>query len=414
MDDSKVNETASANDSTNRTVRLMQLVPRHRPFIVVWMAVLISIAGIGMVSPLLPKFAEDMGATGTWLGLIFSGYAFTQVPLMPVVGRLSDRFGKKLFLSVGLLIYVMAAAGYLWAPGYRELFMFRLVSGAGAAMVIPTAYAYIGDLTPRGREGRYMGVFNIAMVAGYGIGPTLGGLVYDSYGMHATFASMCIMSGVGFLVVLLFLPRGTPPPRVSPAEKSSFSFTPLLKDSTMRAIIIYMLVWGLAYGAVATFLPLFMTEVRGASLAQVGIVLSVRSVLNGTLNYPYGWLADRVNRVVLVTFGLAMMAAGVCLIPWVGGFVGVLILFTAMGIVETVAMPAGNAITVDTGRRLCMGSVLSLFTMATSSAVVVGAMAGAAIESSVGITWVFPAAAGAVAVGAVGFNLLMRRAGRHR
>ncbi len=209
-----MSEPASTSDSGSRAANLTRFLGRNRPFVVVWLAVLISIAGIGMVSPLLPKFAEDMGASGAWLGLIFSGYAFTQVPLMPVVGRLSDRFGKKLFLVVGLLLYVMAAAGYLWAPGYRELFLFRLVSGAGAAMVIPTAYAYIGDLTPRGREGRYMGVFNIAMVAGYGVGPTLGGLVYDSYGMHATFASMCIMSGVGFLVVLLLLPGGKPPARV--------------------------------------------------------------------------------------------------------------------------------------------------------------------------------------------------------
>jgi len=173
-----------------------------------------------------------------------------------------------------------------------------------------------------------------------------------------------------------------------------------------------MLVWGLAYGAVYTFLPIFMTSVWGASLAQVGMVLSVRSVLNGTLNYPFGWLADRMNRAFLVTIGLAMMAAGVCLIPWVGGFVGILVLFAAIGILETIAMPAGNAITVETGRRLGMGSVMSLFNMANSSAVIVGAMAGATIEGSVGITWVFPAAAGAVAVGAVVFNLLMRRAGQ--
>jgi DHA1 family multidrug resistance protein-like MFS transporter len=387
----------------------MRFLGRNRPFVVVWLAVLISIAGIGMVSPLLPKFAEDMGASGAWLGLIFSGYAFTQVPLMPVVGRLSDRYGKKLFLAVGLLLYVLAAAGYLWAPGYEWLFLFRLVSGAGAAMVIPTAYAYIGDLTPRGREGRYMGIFNIAMVAGYGVGPTLGGLVYDSYGMHAAFASMGIMSGAGFLVVLLLLPGWKPTARVSSAEEPAFGFAPLLRDSTMRAIMIYMLVWGLAYGAVYTFLPVFLTEVRGATLAQVGIVLSVRSVLNGTLNYPYGWLADRVNRVLLVTVGLAMMAAGVCLIPWVGGFVGMLLLFAALGIFETVAMPAGNAITVETGRRLGMGSVMSLYNMANSSAVIVGAMGGAVIEGSAGITWVFPAAAGAVAAGGVAFNVLMRR-----
>ena len=387
-----------------------EALPRTRQFAVVWLAVLISLSGIGMVSPLLPRFAEDMGASGTWLGLIFSGYAFSQVPLMPVVGRLADRFGKKLFLLIGLLMYVAAAAGYLWAPGYRELFGFRLVSGVGAAMVVPTAYAYVGDLTPPGREGRYMGVFNIAMVAGYGLGPTLGGLIYDGYGMQATFTSMCVMSGAGFLVVLLFLPPGRPAVVGEGAAERSPKASALARDSTMQALIVYMGAWGLAYGAVSTFLPVFLTEVRGATLAQVGIVLSVRSVLNGTLNYPYGRLADRVSRPVLVTIGLAAMAAGVCLIPRVGGFAGAVALFAVMGLLETVAMPAGNAITVETGRRLGMGSVMSVYNMANSAAVIVGALAGAGVESAAGIGWVFPAAAGTVVIGVVAFNLLMRRA----
>jgi DHA1 family multidrug resistance protein-like MFS transporter len=389
---------------------LMQFILRNRPFVVVWLAVLISIAGIGMVSPLLSKFAEDMGATGTWLGLIFSGYAFSQIPLMPVVGRLADRFGKKLFLSLGLLVYAMAAAGYLWAPGYRELFLFRLLSGAGAAMVIPTAYAYIGDLTAQGSEGRYMGIFNIALVAGYGVGPTLGGIVYDSYGMHATFASMCIMSAVGFLVVLFFLPGRSRSPRVNPIEKPSVRYSLLLKDPTVGGIISYQLVWGLAYGAVFTFLPILLTTVRGATLAQVGMVLSVRSVLNGTLSYPYGWLADRMNRVFLVSLGALAMAAGIIFIPWVEGFAAILVLFAAIGLVETIAMPAGIAITVGCGRKLGMGSVMSVSNMANASAVIIGSLAGAAIQGSVGITWVFPAAAGAVILGVVVFNLFMRRA----
>jgi DHA1 family multidrug resistance protein-like MFS transporter len=388
----------------------MQFILRNRPFIVVWLAVLISISGIGMVSPLLSKFAEEMGATGTWLGLIFSGYAFSQIPLMPVVGRLSDRFGKKLFLSLGLLVYAMAAAGYLWAPGYRELFLFRLLSGAGAAMVIPTAYAYIGDLTPQGREGRYMGIFNIALVAGYGVGPTLGGIVYDSYGMHATFASMCIMSAVGFLVVLFFLPGRSRSPRVNQIEKPSVRYSLLLKDPIVGGIISYQLVWGLAYGAVFTFLPILLTTVRGATLAQVGMVLSVRSVLNGTLSYPYGWLADRMNRVFLVSLGALAMAAGIIFIPWVEGFAAILVLFVAIGLVETIAMPAGIAITVGCGRKLGMGSVMSVSNMANASAVIIGSLAGAAIDGSVGITWVFPAAAGAVILGVVAFNLFMRRA----
>jgi DHA1 family multidrug resistance protein-like MFS transporter len=280
-------------------------------------------------------------------------------------------------------------------------------------MVIPTAFAYIGDLTPRGREGRYMGLFNIALVTGYGAGPTLGGVVYDAFGMDATFASMCIMSGIGFLLVLLLLPGSSSTARATPDENPGVSFLTILKDRAMRGVITYHLAWGLGYGAVFTFLPIFLTSVRGTTLAQVGIVLSVRSVLNGTLNYPYGWLADRANRVFLVSAGLFAMAVGICLIPWVGGFAAVLILFAAIGMFETVAMPSVSAITVDCGRRLGMGSVMSVYNMAASSAVIVGAMVGAAIEGYVGITWVFPAAAGGILAGAVVFNLFMRKAGKH-
>ena len=182
----------------NTQVRLIDRIPRflsdNKPFIVVWLALFISIVGIGMVSPLLPVFAEDMGASGIWLGLAFSGFAITQIPLMPLVGRFSDRTGKKFFLWSGLLIFAAAALGYVWSPSYHELVLFRVFSGIGVAMVIPTAFAYVGELAPLGYEARYMALFNMALIAGYGTGPVLGGVVYDGYGMDAAFASMAMPS----------------------------------------------------------------------------------------------------------------------------------------------------------------------------------------------------------------------------
>ncbi|MBM4444682.1 MAG: MFS transporter [Chloroflexi bacterium] len=381
----------------------------NRPFIVVWLALLISMAGIGMVSPLLPKFAEDMGATGIWIALIFSGFALTEVPLMPFVGRLSDRFGRKPFLFLGLLIYAVAAIGYYWAPGYREIFLFRLVSGVGAAMVVPTSYAYVGDLAPRGQEGRYMGVFNIALVIGFGSGPTLGGLVHDAFGLSATFISMAILSGAGFLMVLLFLPTDRPCAVPRPSGQSKGLLPAILKDNTIRAIAVFQIVEGLTYGAVFTFLPIFMTNVRGTTLAQVGLVLSARQMFNGLLAFPSGWLADRLNRVLLVTAGLSILAVGILLTPVVGGFAALFCLFIVVGIAESVALPAGNALSVERGRARGMGSVMGVFIMANSVAIVAGSTGGALIDSSLGISWVFYSAAGACLAGVLVFNFFMRR-----
>jgi len=390
--------------------RLATFLLGNKPFLVVWLALFVAIAGIGMVSPLLPKFAKDMGASGIWVGLAFSGFAISQIPLMPVVGRLSDTYGKKPFLWIGLMVYAMAAMGYFWSPGYIELISFRLLSGVGAAMAIPTAFAYVGELAPEGQEGRYMALFNIALIAGFGIGPLLGGMVSDHFGMDATYISMAILSIVASGTVLLLLPGRPGRPQATESSDLSISYLSTMRDEAMRGVIVFQFVLGLSFGAVLAFLPIFMTEVRDSTLGQVGIVISVRFIVNGTLAYPFGWMADRGNRATLVSIGTVVMAAGMFLIPWVGGFVHLVALFIAMGTFESMAMPAVSAIAVDRGRILGMGSVMGVFNMSMSAAMVVGSLVGGVVEGSIGVDWVFRCAAFAAIAGLLIFNIFMRRA----
>jgi MFS family permease len=400
--------TNQRNTAFGLTHRLARFLLQNKPFIVVWLALFVSMAGIAMVSPLLSVFAEEFGASGIWLGLAFSGFALSQIPLMPIVGRLSDRFGKRTFLWLGLLIYAIAAVGYFWAPGYKELVFFRIISGAGTAMVIPTAYAYVGELAPRGHEGRYMGLFNIAMIAGFGIGPMLGGIIHDSLGMDATFVSMGVLSIIGFFIALFFLPGRNPAPVEKKHSELSTPFTSMIKDNTMRAIIAVQFVLGLSAGTVLTFLGIFMTSRLETSIALVGVAISIRYLQNGILAYPFGWLADRVNRVVLVSMGLLVMAAGTLSISWIGNFALLVGVFVIIGTFESMATPSINAITVDKGRVLGMGSVMGIINTASSVGLVIGSLAGGAIENSFGVEWVFRYAAAFAFAGIILFNVFMR------
>jgi DHA1 family multidrug resistance protein-like MFS transporter len=403
------------NTSVSFGNRLARLITANRAFIVVWLALFIAIIGISMVSPLMPVFAEKMGASGIWLGLAFSGFALSQLPLMPVIGRLSDKYGKKSFLWIGLLIYTAAAIGYFWAPGYHELVLFRVLSGVGAAMVIPIAFSYVGELAPRDFEGRYMGIFTVAMVAGYGIGPVLGGVIHDNLGMDATFISMGIFSILGFLIIFFLLPARTAGTRVArPAEDAqpegpSVSFFSMLKDTTIQGVIALQLTFGLLFGTVLAFVGVWMTTAIDTSVAQVGILLSARSIMNGALSYPFGWLADHMNRLILVSVGMGMVAVGTFAIPWLGNFGILLGVFVVIGIFESMAMPSLNAITVEKGRVLGMGTVMSMFNMAMSLGLVIGSMAGGVIESSIGIDAVFRFAAALGLVGILLFNILILR-----
>jgi MFS family permease len=400
--------TNQRNTAFGLTHRLARFLLQNKPFIVVWLALFVSMAGIAMVSPLLSVFAEEFGASGIWLGLAFSGFALSQIPLMPIVGRLSDRFGKRTFLWLGLLIYAIAAVGYFGAPGYKELVFFRIISGAGTAMVIPTAYAYVGELAPRGHEGRYMGLFNIAMIAGFGIGPMLGGIIHDSLGMDATFVSMGVLSIIGFFIALFFLPGRNPAPVEKKHSELSTPFTSMIKDNTMRGIIAVQFVLGLSAGTVLTFLGIFMTSRLETSLALVGVAMSIRYLQNGILAYPFGWLADRMNRVVLVSMGLLVMAAGTLSISWIGNFALLVGVFVIIGTFESMATPSINAITVDKGRVLGMGSVMGIINTASSVGLVIGSLGGGAIENSFGVEWVFRYAAAFAFAGIILFNVFMR------
>ena len=398
--------------------RLTQFLSANKPFIIVWLALFIAIIGIAMVSPLMPVFAEEMGASGIWLGLAFSGFAISQVPLMPIVGRLSDRFNKKFFIWLGLLIYTIAAIGYFWSPGYHELVLFRILSGVGAAMVVPIAFSYVGELAPFGHEGRYMGLFNIAMIAGFWIGPVLRGIIHDSFSTNATFISMGILSILGFFIILFFLPSKVSPPvatnhsGITEFKEPSSSIASMLKDRTLQGITTLQLVFGLLFGTVLAFLGIWMITVLGTSIAQVGIMVSARAILNGTLAYPFGWLADRVNRVILTTVGMSLVVIGTFTIPWLGSFAPLLVLFMVMGACESMAIPSVTAIAVEKGRSMGMGSVMAVFNMAMSLGLVVGSIAGGAVESSLGIVAVFRIAAALGLAGIIVFNILIPKSAR--
>ena len=387
---------------------------KNRAFLVVWIALFVSITGIAMVTPLLPVFAEDMGASGIWLGLAFSGFALSQIPLMPIVGRLSDRFGKKFFLQFGLLVYVITAVAYIWAPGYQILVIFRIFSGIGTAMVIPTAFAYVGELSPLGHEGRYMALFNIAMVAGMGIGPLLGGGVHDQFGMDASFASMAALSALGTAIVWFFLPQVSPATVsfISEAEDKnpvSSSYMAMMKNTTMQGVLAFQMVYGLFVGVLLAFIGIWMTLVLETSVAQVGTVLAIRYILNGTLIYPFGWLADRLNRIALATTGLAMMAACTFSVPSLGSFGLLLGLFVITGTFESMAVPSVNAIAVEQGRSLGMGSVMAISNTAISVGLITGSLAGGVIDNAVGIVEVFQYTAVMGLAGIIIFDLLMVR-----
>ena len=199
--------------------RALLLVPVKAPaesgraYRALFVAVFSAMLGLGIVIPLLPRYAETLGATGLEIGAIFAGFSISRALLMPVFGRLSDRRGRKRFIVLGLSLYTVLSLAYLAANSVAGLIAVRMVHGVASAMVIPIAMAYVADLSAVGGEGSHMGTFSISLYLGMGIGPLAGGVISATAGMAAVFLAMTAFSLFSVAICIAFVPETGVRPR---------------------------------------------------------------------------------------------------------------------------------------------------------------------------------------------------------
>ena len=138
----------------------MREVMEKRTLFTLYFSIVAAILGLSIISPLLPTIAEDLGATGFWVGMIFSGYAISRAIIMPVMGGLSDKYGRNILIASGLLLLAVISLLYLLVHNVYTLTAVRLLHGLAAGMIIPVAMAYAGETAKEGKEGRAMGIIN--------------------------------------------------------------------------------------------------------------------------------------------------------------------------------------------------------------------------------------------------------------
>jgi len=358
--------------------------------------------GVGIISPLLPLYADNLGATGIWLGIIFAAFSISRAIIMPIVGSLSDRRGRKLFICIGLFIYSVISLGYIWASNVSQLALVRLVQGAAGGMIMPIVQAYVGDISPEGEEGKWMGYFNAAFFTGFGIGPLMGGALTDHFGMSVAFYSMGGLNLLAFLVAVLFLPEIS-------RRKIGASPHPSFKEMSSSGMVkgLFNFRWSFALGregAFFSFLPIFATVYIGLSSTLTGALLAVNILLMALLMPYSGKIADRVSRRTLIIVGSLVNIASLALIPLGGNFWQLLGICALGGLGGAASMPAASALTVEEGRRFGMGSTMAIFFVAMSIGMVIGPLLGGVIADFVNINSVFYFAAG---MGLIGISLFI-------
>ncbi len=371
-----------------------------------------TITGVGIVVPLLPVYAHDLGAKGTYVALIFGAFSLSRTFFLPYFGNLSDAKGRKPFIVIGLLAYTLIAVAFLFLESVEGLILLRFIQGIASAMVMPVVQAYVGEISPFGKEGLIMGLFNTSLYAGLSIGPLIGGVLNDHVNIDAAFACMGVLALLGFLWSLIFLPPRESEPAMSKSSSSMIqlfrSMGHTLKDRNFAGLFAFRFAHTCCIGVIWGFLPVFADVQFALSSSAIATLIMLSVLISGITQVPMGYLADRFNRRHFVNIGGLIVGAAMASYTWADGFSYLFIITIIFGIGGGCCMPALMAIGVQYGsRKKSMGSVMALLTMAHSLGMLLGSLLAGVMMDFFDLRTAFPIGASVMLAGWAAFLLLM-------
>ncbi|MEJ2155709.1 MAG: MFS transporter [Desulfobacteraceae bacterium] len=346
-----------------------------RIFGTLFFSLLATITGVGIVVPLLPVYARHEGAGGIYIGLIFGAFSISRTFLLPFFGRWSDQKGRKPFILIGLVSYALVSVAFILFTRVTDLIIIRFFQGIASAMIMPVIQAYVGDITPSGREGFVMGLFNMSLFFGLSLGPVAGGVINDHYSLQAAFVSMGVLALVGAGLSYWLLPttrdeaalrKGRPP----------LAWRSIVGDRVIVGLFIFRLVYTASIGVIWAFVPVLADSTFHVSSSQIGILVMLGVLVSGIVQTPAGYLADRTSRKAMVMTGGALAGLAVLSFQWAASYPQLLAASVAFGLGGGIAMPALMAVAVLKGHQTeSMGTVMAVLTVGHSLGMMVGALA---------------------------------------
>ena len=376
---------------------------KKRIFTLLFIAVFASTVGLGIIEPLMAIYAESLGATGLLIGLIFSSFTIARAISTPIVGKLSDHNGRKRFIIGGLVMYTLSSFLYLWADSVQSLIIVRLLQGSTSAFVVPIAFAYIGDLAPKGREGEYLGTFTMSMFFGLAIGPVIGGVLNHLYSIDIAFIAMGLLGLFSLLLVGPLLPELKLHKKTKPARLRE-----IIKDKKMQLILLMRFATSFGVAGFLVFIPLYATNL-GLNTAQIGTLVTLNLLVSTLPQRYFGKVADRVNKFKMIALGNIILGTTIFLIPFTWNFTSLLVVNAVMGLGGALAIPANSALAAQFGRIHGMGSAMGLLQTSFAVGMSVGPLIAGLILDFAGLNMVFVFTSTVVVGGSILFYVVTRR-----
>ena len=365
---------------------------KRSPLLVIFITVFIDLVGFGIVIPVLPYYAEGtrFGATPTQVGLLFASYSVMQLVFSPVLGRLSDKYGRRPILLMSLLgtavgFLVLGFATTLWM-----LFVGRIIDGISGGN-ISTAQAYIADVTTKENRAKGMGLIGAAFGLGFVFGPAIGGIL-SRWGINVPFLFAGGLALANAVVLYFTLPETvTPdhPARVSAASGRGWrQLLDALREPRLAYVLAIYFLGIVAFSIMTATFSLFMMFRLGYDAFHNGWVFAFVGIISAAIQGGLiGKLVKRFGEPLLIIVGALLFSASLFVIPFVtlaSGLSVLLALGATTAIGQALSAPSLSSLASKTASAAEQGGVLGVMQSVASLARAVGpSLAAVLIYSTV-------------------------------
>jgi MFS transporter, DHA1 family, multidrug resistance protein len=301
--------------------RMSIMLKKRGAILILMLNLFLVFTGIGLIIPIMPKYMDNLGITGSTVGLLVAAFSLTQLLFSPLAGRLSDQFGRKKMIVSGMVLFSISEAMFGMASDTVLLFLARMLGGISAAMIMPAVMAYAADVTTTEERAAGMGYINASITTGFIIGPGIGGYISE-FGIRVPFYSAAA-AGLAAACITLFVLKESLPERMEegaeaqkPQVRSSFLnqlMSSYREPYFLSLIIVFVLSFGLAN--FETVFGLFVDHKFGFEPRDIAFIITFGSISGAVVQATaFSWILNRFGEKRVIS---------VCLL-----FAGIFILLT--------------------------------------------------------------------------------------
>ena len=305
----------------------------------------IAMSGIGLIIPIMPAYLDTFGAAGQVLGLLIAMFALSQFLFSPLAGDLSDKYGRKYLIIIGLVIFGLSQLMFGLATDLWILFLARFFSGVGSAFLVPPMMAFVADITTVEERGKGMGLLGASMSLGFMIGPAIGGFLAEvslQFPFYVATAAALVSAAISMFV----LPN-TKPPIVEPGMKRKReNLIQQMKRSRTTPYFIMLIVMFVFSFGLANFqatIALYVDKKYGFTPGEIAVIITAGGFVGVIVQtFVINKLFKRFGEMKVILVNLIVSAIAMSAVLFVDGFWPILIVSSVFFTAASLLRPAVN------------------------------------------------------------------------